>query len=192
VIRALPTRDSDVIEPLSCEATEVHMGGIRLTVSGKTTAVHQGVAEVVLEMEVPSDPGATYTMFVQDIERWWSRDYVMGGERTTGLVLEDVPGGRLLEKWGSDGAVWAHVTQVARGRTILLGIPEGAIWSGPGYVRLTFDPTEGGGTKLTLHHASTQVYAEDAHAGYVTGWTVLVLERFGRFAAGEKLENALA
>jgi uncharacterized protein YndB with AHSA1/START domain len=161
-------------------------------ITGKTSRVELGTAEIALELVIPKPPEETYRAFVNDIGRWWSRDYIMGRAKTTELVLEDVPGGRLLEKWsGTDGAIWALVVQVERGRRIHLGIPDGVIWSGPGYLTVTFADDESGGTVLKLNHLSTQLYSDDGNAGYVTGWKTLVMERFVEYVANGTVEGAV-
>ena len=161
-------------------------------ITGKTTRVELGTAEVELELPVASSPSDAYSAFVNDISRWWSRGYTMGGEKTTGLILEDEPGGRLLEQWGDrDGAIWALVIQVEQGRMIHLGIPEGVVWSGPGMIRVTFADGEDGTTLVQLKHTSTQLHSDTGHEGYRVGWTDLVMERFAKYAGGERVDDAV-
>jgi DNA-binding transcriptional ArsR family regulator/uncharacterized protein YndB with AHSA1/START domain len=160
-------------------------------ISGKTRRLDLGWVEIELEVEVGAPPEEAYRAFVDDIGRWWGRDWIMGGDNTTAMVLEDVPGGRLLEQWGPrDGAIWAQVIRVARGRLLHMGIPEGVFWSGPGQFTVRFVPADNG-TLVQLSHGCTQVYADDAHAGIVQGWTALVMERYADYVAGKPVANSV-
>jgi uncharacterized protein YndB with AHSA1/START domain len=167
--------------------------GQPMQITGKTDKLELARVSVNQELVVNVPPERAFDAFTAEIAHWWSRDWLMGGGATTDLVLDLRPGGSLTEVYGPDGGmVWAEVNSFKRGQWIRFGIPEGVIWSGPGYFSVRFAATEdGAGTQVTLEHQSTQAYTEDGHSGYVQGWTELVGTRFKAYCAGEPLENAV-
>lgn len=146
-----------------------------MQITGKTERAELAQVKIEQEIAIAAPPERVFAAYVNELARWYSRDFIMGGELTVDFVLEAEPGGRLMEVFdGGGGMVWAEVIAIRPGRMIRLGIPEGVVWSGPGYFVLRFEPADEGGTLLKLEHQCTQAFSEDGHSGYVYGWTELL------------------
>jgi uncharacterized protein YndB with AHSA1/START domain len=164
-----------------------------MPINGTTEKLELALVKIQQELEIAAPPQRVYEAFVNDIARWWSRGYLLGGEATVDLVLEARPGGRLMEVLSNGGGVlWAEVTLLSPGRSIRLGIPEGVLWSGPGYYMLRFEAQQdGAATLLKLEHQCAQPYCEDGHSGYVQGWTDLLAERLKVYVEGGRVDDAV-
>ncbi|MCB1216763.1 hypothetical protein KDL44_05185 [bacterium] len=164
-----------------------------MQIEGRTNRVELASVEIEQELTIAAPPAHVYDCYVNGISQWWSRDWVMGGPRTTEIVIEQQPGGRLLEVWeGGGGCLWAFVQSLSPGRMISFSIPEGVMWSGAGMFRLVFaDAEDGNGTVLKLSHHCFNQYSEDAHSGYVEGWTELIGRRLKEHAEDRAVDNAV-
>jgi uncharacterized protein YndB with AHSA1/START domain len=165
-----------------------------MSILGKTDRIELASVEIEQEVAVAAAPQHVYECFMNDIARWWSASWVMGGPNTVGLLIEAQPGGRLLESWkDGGGCVWATVQSISPGRMINFSIPDGVMWSGPGMFKLSFEADEAGtGTLLKLSHYCFTMYSEDAHSGYVQGWTELIGTRLRDYAEGRPVEGAIS
>ena len=164
-----------------------------MKIEGKTDRVEYAFVQIEQEIPVNAEPAHVYDAYVNGISHWWSRDWVMGGPRTTEIVIEQQPGGRLMEVWeGGGGCLWAMVQSLSPGRMISFSIPEGVMWSGAGMFRLVFETREDGkGTTVKLSHHCFNQYAEDSHSGYVEGWTELLGKRLKYYAEGRPVGDAI-
>lgn len=165
-----------------------------MNITGKTDKIELASMEIELELEIAAARQHVYECFMNDIARWWSASWVMGGPNTVGLLIEAQPGGRLLESWkDGGGCVWAMVQSISPGHMVNFSIPEGVMWSGAGSFRLSFEAGDDGkSTLLKLSHHSFSLYQEDSHSGYVQGWTELIGTRLRDYAEGRPVVGAVS
>jgi uncharacterized protein YndB with AHSA1/START domain len=161
-----------------------------MSINAGTRKVEMNLVEISQEVRIAAPPERVYEAYTAEIGQWWSPSFIMGGPRTVDLVCEAQPGGRLLEVWeGGGGCIWALVTWVNPGKSLHFGLIPGLIWSAPGSIELRFE-ADGEGTLLKLTHTCLEpVEGEDAHSGYVQGWTELVGTRFKQYVETGSVEG---
>lgn len=161
--------------------------------SATTKSVEFDFVQIDMEIPIAAPPQQVYQAFVEDIAHWWDKGFLMG-ENSTDIVLEARPGGMLMEVDGQGGGcAWAQVIALYPGRSIRLGIPNGVIWAGAGFYRLSFEDAGDGTTLLKLRHESTQPRSEkgDGHSGYVYGWNALLVDRLKPYVENGSVPDPL-
>jgi uncharacterized protein YndB with AHSA1/START domain len=134
------------------------------------------VNEVQATVLVATDPARAFTLFTDDVDRWWRRGERYGGPEVTGHRFEGHVGGRFLELSGKTEHALGFIT----------------VWDPPGRlaftwrqsnwtpeevteVTVTFAP-EDGATRVTLRHRGFVRIAGDVgcEVGYAAGWRELL------------------
>jgi uncharacterized protein YndB with AHSA1/START domain len=108
---------------------------------------------------VPVPPREAFDIFTLEIDQWWQRGpkFRVAGRHPGTLAFEPKPGGRLFEQYELAGEPRTHVAG-----TITTWDPPSRLafdWRGrnfePGevtHVDIRFEPTESGGTRVSLEH----------------------------------------
>jgi uncharacterized protein YndB with AHSA1/START domain len=134
------------------------------------------VNEVRATVVVAADPARAFTLFTDDVDRWWRRGERYGGPEVTGHRFEGRVGGRFLEL--------SEETENALGVITVWDPPDRLAftwrqsnWT-PGEVTevaITF-VAEDGGTRVTLRHRGfARIVSEvGCEVGYAAGWRELL------------------
>ncbi len=145
---------------------------------------------VIKTIEVPCTPEKAFTVFAEDLAKWWPRDKhsvsAMQGKVARAVTLEPRAGGQLSELtadgeeviWGSVAA-YDPFARLAFNWHIARPADEATT------VDISFEAS-GTGTRVTLTHSGWEVFGEEAkamHDGYASGW-VFVFETCYRAACG--------
>lgn len=108
---------------------------------------------------VPCAPALAFDVFTRETELWWRRGvrYRVGGKQPGTIQFEPMPGGRLFEEYESPSGPRVHES----GRITIWEPPSRLEfeWRGSNFeadevthVLVTFEPTESGGTQVTVEH----------------------------------------
>lgn len=141
---------------------------------------------LVLSQHVDLEPERAFVVFVDEIDRWWPRDYTWGQDKVEKVAIDARFGGLCTEKTG-DGAsaTWGTVLSLSRPSHIVFAWqikpnrepePDEATAS---RVDVRFQPAEGGGTDVLLVHRDFPRHGEGWEA-YKTrmaskeGWPRLI------------------
>jgi len=138
-----------------------------------------GVVQVELEIRIAARPERVWQALVEEIGRWWPRDFYAGPD-PRGFLLEPRLGGRMYEDWGNGaGAIWYLVTEIDPPRTLGLTGQMPAAFGGPAtsLLRLVLRP-EGEETVLELTDSEFRRPTEKAHASLEEGWRELFEKAF--------------
>ena len=137
---------------------------------------------VVVRVTVPLGPEAAFELFTRQIAEWWPTEShsVTGSDATP--VFEASPGGRIYEV-GADGAehAWGAVEMIDRPNRVTFTWHPGRKPETAQHVEVVFSP-RGEQTTVTLTHSGWEVLgdrAQEIRNGYVTGWRLVLGERFG-------------
>jgi len=122
-------------------------------------AVGGGKELLTLAQPVDVPPERAFQVFVDEIDRWWPRDYTWARDDLAGIVVEPKMGGRAYERDRSGGErVWGKVLSFDRPHHIVIAwqiSPDrGSEDSEATASRLDvrFSPLEGGRTNVLLVH----------------------------------------
>jgi len=147
-----------------------------------------GVVHVELEIRIGARPERVWQALVEEIGRWWHKDFYAGPD-PKGFILEPRLGGRMYEDWGNGaGAVWYFVTEIDPPRSLGLSGHMPAAFGGPAtsLLRLVLRP-EGDGTVLQLADSELRKVTEKARAALEEGWRMLFGELKAYVEAGERV-----
>ncbi len=143
-----------------------------------------GIVQVELEVRIEAPAERVWQALVDEIGRWWPRDFYAGPAKS--FRLEPRLGGRMYEDWGNGaGATWYAVTEIDPGRSLGLSGTLPAAFGGPAIslLRLVLRP-EGEATVLELTDSEFRRATEKAHASLDEGWRQLFEVAFKRYAEG--------
>jgi uncharacterized protein YndB with AHSA1/START domain len=132
--------------------------------------------EVEATVLVATDPARAFTLFTDEVDRWWRRGERYGGPEVTGHRFEGHVGGRFLELSGDAENPLGFIT----------------VWDPPGRLAFTWRQgnwtpgevtevmvtfaAEDGGTRVTLRHRGfARIVSEvGCEVGYGAGWRELL------------------
>jgi len=144
-----------------------------------------GVVQVELEIRIAARSERVWQALVEEIGRWWPRDFYAGPD-PRGFLLEPRLGGRMYEDWGNGaGAIWYLVTEIDPPRALGLTGQMPAAFGGPAtsLLRLVLRP-EGESTVLELTDSEFRRPTEKAHASLEEGWRELFEKAFKTYVEG--------
>jgi len=103
------------------------------------TEPHPTSRTTLHEVPIDASPARVFEALTRDIGAWWSRDFLVGGERAKRFVLEERVGGSVFEDWGDgQGLEWYRVVGFERGKQLLLAGELFASFGGPARVQEDF------------------------------------------------------
>jgi uncharacterized protein YndB with AHSA1/START domain len=147
------------------------------------------IAPIVRSVQVKAAPARAFDLFTSHIEHWWPKGKTIGKAPHVALVLEPWAGGQWFERDANGNEThWGKVLAWEPPSRLLLGWQINCEW---GYdpdlvteVEVTFAPTEGGGTLVTLEHRNLERFGADAvrHAERLGGGWPLRLAEFVQYA----------
>jgi uncharacterized protein YndB with AHSA1/START domain len=134
------------------------------------------VNEVEATVLVATDPARAFTLFTDEVDRWWRRGERYGGPEVTGHRFEGHVGGRFLELSEEAEHALGFVTVWEPPSRLAFTWRQGN-WT-PGEVTevmVTF-AAEDGGTRVTLRHRGfARIVSEvGCEVGYAAGWRELL------------------
>lgn len=150
------------------------------------------IAPLRFEVAVKTAPARTFDLFTRDFGVWWPKGKTIGAKPHVAVVLEPHPGGRWYER-DEDGTEcdWGKVLEWDPPGRLLLGWQLNAAFKhDPDLVtevELTFAPTEGGGTLVTLEHRDLHRFGDAAErmASQLKGGWPTFVQAFGAYANQE-------
>jgi uncharacterized protein YndB with AHSA1/START domain len=146
-----------------------------------------GVVQVELEIRIEARPERVWQALVEEIGRWWPKDFYAGPAR--GFVLEPKLGGRMYEDWGNGaGAIWYQVTEIQPPKSLGLTGQMPAAFGGPAVtlLRLVLRP-DGEATVLELTDSELRKPTDGCGASLEEGWRALFEKAFKTYVEqGEK------
>jgi uncharacterized protein YndB with AHSA1/START domain len=134
------------------------------------------VNEVRATVLAATDPARAFSLFTDEVDRWWRRGERYGGPEVTGHRFEGHVGGRFLQLSGEEERALGVIT----------------VWDPPGRLAFTWRQrnwtpgevtevmitftAEDGGTRVTLRHRGFAQIASDVgcEVGYEAGWRELL------------------
>lgn len=137
--------------------------------------------EVQATVLVAADPARAFTLFTDEVDRWWRRGERYGGPDVTGHRFEGHVGGRFLELSGETEHALGVIT-VWDPPSRLAFTWRQSNWT-PGEVTevmITFtaeaEADGAGGTRVTLrHHGFARIVSQvGCEVGYAAGWQELL------------------
>jgi uncharacterized protein YndB with AHSA1/START domain len=132
------------------------------------------VIEKTLQLDAPAKK--VFDALTRDINKWWSRDFLIGGDNAKKLVCEPKLGGKMYEVWGAgEGSTWGTVTEIKKGaRLEICGTigNMGATWCKVGY---DFEQA-GKSTTVTFTHHAIGNFEEGTREEFAGGWDQLFTE----------------
>ena len=143
------------------------------------------IAPVEIDVVVPCDPARAFDYFTRDIARWWPlATHSCAEEDAASVAFEPRPGGRLVET-ARDGTEhpWGTVSAWEPGRRVAFSWHPGRDPATAQWIEVAFRPNPAG-TRVTLLHGGWESLGERASAsrdGYLTGWRIVIGERFRDF-----------
>jgi len=138
-----------------------------------------GLVQVELEIRIAARPERVWQALVEEIGRWWPRDFYAGPD-PRGFLLEPHLGGRMYEDWGDgSGAIWYLVTEIDPPRSLGLSGQMPPAFGGPAtsLLRLVLRP-QGEETVLELTDSEFRRPTEKAGASLEEGWRALFEKAF--------------
>ena len=147
------------------------------------------IAPLVRKVEVKAAPARAFELFTTRMGEWWPKGKTVAKNPHADIVVEPRSEGRWFER-DADGneTNWGKVLAWEPPARLLLGWQLSSQWRyDPDFlteVELTFAPTGGGGTLVTLEHRNLERFGADAasHAESIgRGWPRL-LEAFAAYA----------
>ena len=143
------------------------------------------ITPVEIDVVVPCDPARAFDYFTRDIARWWPlATHSCAEENAASVAFEPRPGGRLVET-ARDGTEhpWGTVSAWEPGRRVAFSWHPGRDPATAQWIEVAFRPNPAG-TRVTLLHGGWESLGERAVAsrdGYLTGWRIVIGERFRDF-----------
>jgi uncharacterized protein YndB with AHSA1/START domain len=122
------------------------------------------------KVNIQATPEAVWSGLANDIGKWWSHSFNNGS-----VSLDPHPGGQFMEQFpdGKDGALYATVTYVEKGKKLSMSGPMGMSAAVFNVMHFTLEPA-GDGTVLTLTHRAVGQLDDDLKKGYSEGWVHLL------------------
>ncbi|HEX4884679.1 MAG TPA: SRPBCC domain-containing protein [Casimicrobiaceae bacterium] len=154
----------------------------------KTAIAASALAPIVVDLVVGCTPVAAFDYFTRDIGRWWPlASHSVGGEHAKDVRFEPHVGGRIVETIeGGTECVWGTVETWQPGERLRFSWHPGREPATAQWVEVTFAPNPTG-TRVTLTHGGWERYGEragDARTNYLSGWAVVVRERYADYCDG--------
>jgi uncharacterized protein YndB with AHSA1/START domain len=144
-------------------------------------------------VDVPLPPEAAFTVFTQDISRWWpvGKKYAVFGDESSECGIQPFVGGDIFElSTRGERCVWGRVLAWDPGRLLRFSWFPGRSHDTAQTVEISFSPVSAG-TRIDLEHRDWQTLgdrAADVRSGYGAGWDE-VLRLLVSFAA-EQVRDA--
>lgn len=147
------------------------------------------IAPIVRTVQVKVPPARAFAIFTDHFADWWPKGGTIGQKPHVAVILEPRPGGRWFER-DADGAEteWGQVLAWEPPGRLLLGWQIDSQWAyDPSFiteVEMTFAPSPGGGTIVTLEHRDLERFGADAakHAERLGGGWPTHLANFATYA----------
>ena len=146
------------------------------------------IAPIVRTVDVNVPPARAFTLFAENMGRWWPVGRTVAKSPHVNIVLEPQAGGRWFEVDAEGAEVhWGHVMAWDPPQRVLLAWQLNSQWTyDPDFVtevELSFAP-EGKGTRVTLEHRNLERFGADAekHAGQLGGGWPGFLSQFAAYA----------
>ncbi|MDF0596181.1 SRPBCC domain-containing protein [Psychromarinibacter halotolerans] len=158
-----------------------------MTASAKTAPTP--LAPIVKTVTVPLDPKRAFRLFTEEMSDWWPLDShslsAQDGTPARSVTVTPTKGGPVFEtKPDGTTAPWGRVTEWSPGKRFAMSWHVGQPEQNASHVSVSFDVVADG-TKVTLVHDNWDAHGETAaerHAGYVTGWQMVLAARYGAAA----------
>jgi uncharacterized protein YndB with AHSA1/START domain len=147
------------------------------------------IAPIVRTVQVQAAPARAFDLFATRMEHWWPKGRTIGKSPFVAIVVEPRAGGQWFER-DADGneTHWGKVLAWEPPSRLLLGWQINTEWRhDPALVtevELTFAPSAGGGTLVTLEHRNLERFGADArrHAERLGGGWPAHLAEFAKYA----------
>jgi len=146
-------------------------------------SIEQRLAPLVKSVVVPTTPDRAFTVFTEQLGRWWPlASHSVAREQATDVRLEGAVGGQIIE-YDADGRVgsWGTVSDWDPPHTVSFSWHPGTDPRQAGHVTVRFTAHDDG-TEVELTHTGWERRPDGAEAreNYDTGWA-FVLNQFGQF-----------
>jgi uncharacterized protein YndB with AHSA1/START domain len=145
------------------------------------------IAEIVMQVDIESEPAQVWQALTTDIEKWWPEEFFSGGETgKRSFYLDAQPGGRMGETWDrGGGAIWANVVCVEPNKRLQVTGTSFPNWGGPSQWLGTWELTaEGKKTRLKFTENSigrvSDAYVADKNKGWQFLWQALAAHLEGK------------
>lgn len=125
------------------------------------------IAPIIRTVQVSPNPHRAFELFVFRMGDWWPKGGTIGKRPHAEIIVEPREGGRWLER-DAEGveAQWGKVLAWEPPTRLLLAWQlDSAFAYDPDFlteVELTFEPAEGGGTRVTLQHRNLERFGANA------------------------------
>ena len=132
--------------------------------------------EVRATVLVAAEPARAFTLFTDEVDRWWRRGERYGGPEVTGHCFEGRVGGRFLELSGAAEQTLGLITVWDPPDRLAFTWRQGN-WTPDEVTEVTITFTAApGGTRVTLRHRGfARVVSEiGCEVGYAAGWRELL------------------
>lgn len=147
------------------------------------------IAPIVQTVVVKAKPERAFELFANHMEQWWPKGRTLGKSPHVAIVVEPRAGGQWFERDARGVEThWGKVLAWEPPSRLLLAWQINSHWTyDPSFVtelELTFEPAEGGGTRVRLEHRDLERFGADAakHAEQLRGgWPRFVAE-FAQYA----------
>lgn len=146
-----------------------------------------GIAPIVIEVDLDATPRAAYDAFVSGFCDWWPvLTHSLARSQDTRCALEPQAGGRIVET-APDGALhlWGSVTGVEPGRRLRFSWHPGREAESAQWVEVSFETSQRG-CRATLVHGGWERLGELGpllRREYVPGWQRVFSECFAGYVA---------
>ena len=186
------------LDPEALEALHRYLDGLwgdvltRFAEFVETQKEETMLPPIVKTLHVPVSPSEAFHLFTARIAEWWPVEShslsATSGEVPASVEVEPREGGQVLERC-TDGETrpWGRVTAWQPGEKFAVAWHVGRGEAEATDVTVVFARVEGG-TQVTLTHDGWDALGEDAgfvHAGYLTGWDLVLVDRFGAICLSE-------
>jgi uncharacterized protein YndB with AHSA1/START domain len=125
------------------------------------------IAPIHHTVQVKAAPARAFDLFTSHMQDWWPRGRTIGKNPHAVIVFEPHAGGRWFERdEAGTETQWGEVLDWSPPARVLLAWRINSQWAyDPDFLtelELTFEPAEGGGTRVTLEHRDLERYGADA------------------------------
>ncbi len=129
-------------------------------------------------IDVPCIPERAFDIFVNRIASWWPLDghaaSAAAGKAALAVTIEPKVGGAVFETmFDGNRNEWGEVLVFEEGARFAMTWHPGNNADSPTRVDVEFEPSENGGTTVTLTHSGWEIWGEDAadrRENYNSGW----------------------
>jgi hypothetical protein len=140
---------------------------------------------VVRSVDVGVEPAVAFRRFTEEMAAWWPLGtHSVGGESAEAVRVEPREGGGIIESTrAGEEHRWGTITWWDPPLRLAFTWHPGRDPATAQEIEVTFEPQDGGGTRVLLVHGGWSRFgpgATETHAGYGPGWEVVL----GLYAAG--------